>query len=867
MSFKNVNHLPVLARFILRRMSIYNNRHSIIENFNETYQEIRNKEGALKANTWCWLSILKSLMEYIKMSLLWRFVMLNNYIKIALRNIRRHMGYSVINISGLVLGLSCFILVSLFVQYELSYDKYHKHYDRIYRIINHQPEKNYLNSDDFGWTQGPLAPTLMERYPEFESAARINMFHNQLVVHGGESFLLDDFYFADPEIFDIFSFELVHGDPKKALENPNSIILSETTAQKIFGSRNPLGKILKHENSSDLIVTGVLRDMPHNSHFRMESLMPFKKYLEIRPMNAERWNPGWYCYTYCLLKKGVEPGPLERKIIPLSEEIFKINRIESRLLLQPLERIHLYSNINGEIQANGNIKYVILFSSIAFLMLIVACINFMNLGAVRSVQRGREVAVRMVVGAQRSQLIRQFLGETIMQTAIAFILSLAVVWLVLPLFNVFFERDIPFSLLGSLKFFLILIALVLFTGIFSGSYPAFIVSSVKPFAALRGTLARGSRGFSLRPVLVVFQFAISMVLIICSLVVKNQVVYIQKKDVGYIKDRIVVIRLRDREIRDKIGTIKAEILKNPNVLAVSGSNYLPNSMTSFNRFPKPGHLDESLLTIYTAYVDYDFVDLYGLKLAQGRNFSKEFISDVREAVLVNETAAKALGWEKLNGQRLEHRHGYSPEIIGVLKDFNFQSLHNEISPLCFYLSSNAAYRLSVKIKGQNIPDTLKFIRSRIDAVSADYPFEYRFFDDIFNQTYRNERKLGSLFMVCSGLAVFIACLGLFGLVAFTAAQRTREIGVRKVLGASVPNIIQLLSNEFLKWVLLANILSWPAAYYAMSRWLRSFAYRVDVKVGVFVASALVTFIIALVTLSFQAIRAAAADPVDSLRYE
>jgi len=866
-SAKKNHRLPAPARFILERMSLYNDRHSIIENFEESYQAIRKAKGSLEAKTWCWISVLRSLMEYISLSMRWRWVMWNNYLKIALRNIRRHMGYSVINMSGLVLGLSCFILISLFVMYELSYDRHHEHSDRIYRIINHQPEKNYMNSDDFGWTQGPLAPVLMDRYPEFESVARINLFQNQLVVRDDDSFLLNDFYFADPEIFDIFSLDLLHGDPESALENPDSIILSETTSRKIFGSGNPVGRILKYGNSGDLIVTGVLKDMPHNSHFRMESLMPFRKYLELRPMNAERWNPGWYCYTYCLLREGVDPGALEGKIIPLSQEIFEINRIESRLLLQPIERIHLYSHINGEIQANGDIKHVVLFYSIAFLILIIACINYMNLGIARSVQRGREVGVRKVVGAQKSQLVQQFLGESIIQTALAFVLSLAVVRLVLPSFNMFFDRDIPFNLLGSLKFLLILFALVLLTGLFSGSYPSFIMSAFKPIAALRGRPDQRSRRFSLRPILVVFQFTISIVLIICTLVVKKQLDFIHKTDVGYTRDRIVVLRLRDRELRDNIGTIKAELVKNPDVLAVSGSNYLPNSMTSFNRFPKPDHVDPSLLTIYTNYVDYDYVDLYGLELVQGRNFSKDYVSDPDEAVLINETAARALGWDRLDGQRLEHRHGVSPEIIGVLKDFNFQSLHNEIAPLCFYLDPDSAYMLSIKIRGDDIPDTLRFIQSRIEAISSAYPFEYRFFDDIFDQAYRAERKLGSLFLVCSGLAVFIACLGLFGLVAFTAAQRTKEIGIRKVLGASVPNIVRLLSNEFLQWVLLANILSWPIAYFAMSGWLRGFAFRVDIGPGVFLLSALITFFIALATLTSQSIKAAAADPVDSLRYE
>jgi putative ABC transport system permease protein len=444
---------------------------------------------------------------------------------------------------------------------------------------------------------------------------------------------------------------------------------------------------------------------------------------------------------------------------------------------------------------------------------------------------------------------------------------MALVGIILPAFNVFFERDINLNTLGSLKYSLFLLAFILFTGIASGSYPAFIISSFKPMASLRGTLSRGTKGFALRSVLVVFQFAISIILIISTQVVKNQLVFIENKDVGFTKDRIVILRLRDRELRRNIETIKTKLLNNPRVLSVAGSNYLPNNITSFNRYPRPDNSDKSLLTIYTAYVGYDFINLFNIQLTQGRNFSRDFVSDQDGAVLINESAARALGWNKLEGQRLKHRGERYPEIVGILKDFNFQSLHNEISPLCLYLSPSKSFYLSVKIKGNEIPETLKHIQGQIEAVSTDYPFEYQFFDDVFDQSYRNEQKLGSLFMTCAFLAVFIACLGLLGLVAFTAEQRTKEIGIRKVLGASTANIILLLSKQFFKWIILANILSWPVAYYAMHRWLQNFAYRVNIGIGIFVASAFIAFFIALTTLSYQSVKTATANPVDSLRYE
>ena len=833
----------------------------------ETFARTAGEKGLFRARLWYWGQCFDAVIKNTTFDAVWSLSMIKNYLKITLRNIRKHKGYSLINISGLVLGLASFILVSLYVQYEFSYDKYHERFDRIYRVINYQPEKNYMNSDYFAWTQGPLAPALMEDYPEVESAVRVNNFNNILIGHAEDTFLIDEIYFTDPEIFDIFSLDFLLGDPATALDNPDSIVLSSTLARKIFGSRNPMGEILTYGSTRNLAVTGIMKDMPSNSHFRMECIVPFSVYLELREMNAENWTPGWYCYTYCLLEEGASPGVLEDKLTALSAEVFKINKIESRLVLQPIGEIHLHSDINGEISANGSFKYVILFSSIAFLILIIACMNYMNLGTARSAQRGREVGMRKVVGAKKNQLVKQFLGESMVLTLISFILSLAVVAVVLPAFNAFFERAITFDLLDGLKFSWILAALILFTGIVSGGYPAFLISSFNPINAIRGNLSPGHRGTALRSILVVFQFSISIALIISTLVVKSQLSFIQETDVGYSRDRIVVLRLKDRQLWRNKEAVKQELLKNPQITAVSGSNYLPNHITSFNRFPRPDGSEESLLTIYTAYVDYDFLDLFNIELDQGRNFSRDYSTDIRGAVLLNQAAFRALGWERLGGQRLRHRGTTNPEIIGIMKDFNFQSLHNEISPLCLYLDPGVPYILSVKIRGNRIPETLKYIQTSLEAVSDDYPFEYQFFDDAFNGLYRTEQKLGNLFVVCAGLAVFLACLGLLGLVAFTAEQRTKEIGIRKVMGASVSSIIGLLSRQFLRWVLLANILSWPVAYYVMYNWLENFAYRVNMGIVVFVFSSLITLLIAFLTLSIQSIKAATADPVDSLRYE
>lgn len=838
---------------------------SKLGDFLEIYAASLEERGRIKTRLWFWRYLIRTIPKYLKDSLAINMTMLGNNLKITLRNLAAHKGSSLIKISGLVVGLASFILISLFVRYEFSFDRYHARSDRIYRVIQHQPEKNYINSDYFCATQGSLGPALMERFPEVESAVRLESFPHVLIFNDDKSFTEDNFFYADPQIFDVFDIPLLRGASRAALGRPHSVLISNRIAKKYFGNSNPVGEVLRHQNARDLLIAGVFEDMPSNSHFRMDFLASFKLYQEIQPFDAGKWTPGWYCKTYCLLKPGADPAALEQKLAALSAEVFKLNNIESRLVLQPLHRIHLFSNINLEFTANGSIRHVYLFSFVAFLILLIACINYMNLGTARSLRRGKEVGIRKVVGAHKSQLVAQFLGESIMITLVAFGLSLFLVRMILPAFNTFMERDIPFRFLGGMEFLIFLPALILLTGLASGSYPAFLLSSFKPITILRGSHILNPKGSFLRHTLVVFQFAVSITLFISTLVVRDQLKFISRKDVGFSKDQILVFNVRGRELRDNLPALKMELLNHPNILQAAVSNQLPNNITSFNRFEHPKHADAPLLTLYTSHVDPDFVELYDIEIVQGRNFSREFSSDERGAILINQAAARALEWESPVGQRLRHRSDRSPVVVGVLKDFNFHSLHNEIAPLCLYQTSTG-YRLSLKIRGENIPETLSFIRSRMKPLTS-YPVEHRFFDEVFARAYRAEQRMADLFTICALLAVFIACLGLIGLVTFTAEQRTREIGIRKVLGASVSSIFQLLTMQFLKWVLLANLISWPIAYITMHRWLRNFAFRTDLGVGPFAVSALFALGLALLTLSGKSIRAATADPIESLRYE
>lgn len=858
---------PRLAEWILKRVYARRAHDTRLGDFGEIFNEIIKEKNVFMAWIWYWNQTFKSFFLRTKNSLFWRLEMFMNYLKIALRNMKRHKGYSFIYIAGMAIGITCSILILLYVQYELSYDKYHKNYDRIYRVIQYQPEKKYLSSDYFAPTQAPLGPELMNRYPEVISATRINLFSNVLISSRKSSFLEPNIFFADPEIFEIFSFELLKGDRHTALNDPYSMVISERMAEKYFGSEDPVGKVIRYQNSDEFRITGVLKNIPENSHLKMEFIASFKSYTDMRWYNPDRWEPGWFCYTYCLLHQDTDPIALENKLVSLSDEVFEINHIKSQLVLQPLSKIHLYSNINREISDNADIRFIYILSFTAFVILLIACINYMNLATARSAQRGKEVGIRKVVGAQKIQLIKQFIGESLVFIFSALILSILFVLIFLPTFNSFFERNITFNVGDNLQFILILFMLIISTGIISGSYPALFISSFKPVTALKGTFSKRSKSAVFRNFLVVIQFSITIIFIICTLVVRKQLKYIRNVDVGYNKDQIVVLVVRDSSALLNNETIKTEFLKNPNILKISSSSCLPNSITSFQP-DWPNDQIGNKVTVYVGHVDYDFTDLYDIKVTKGRNFSRDFPTDENRAILLNEAAVKSLGWESTLGRMVSH-YG-SPgavEIIGIVKNFNFQSLHTKIKPLYLYLDPSGGNYLSVKIKASNIPETIEFLRAGMKRFSPNYPFEYYFFDDVFDMAYRAEQRMESIFSTFAFLSIFIACLGLLGLVSFVAEQKTKEIGIRKVLGASATNIISLLSKKFIKWIIVANVVAWPIAHYFMNKWLQNFAYGIDFSLWIFALATVLALFIAFLTISFQTIKAATANPVDSLRYE
>lgn len=792
--------------------------------------------------------------------------MLRNYFVVAWRNLLRHKLYSLINISGLAVGMASCILILLYVRHELSYERFHENAEQIYRASLERPSGSRNVS-----TPLPLAPTLVEEFPEVVRAVRLFNPDNPvpLVRHGNRRFYEKNFFFADADIFELFSFSLIQGDPQRALADPFSVVLTEETARKYFGDQEPLGKTIHFKNWLDLKVTGVLRDLPANTDFRFDFLTSFatvEKWLGSERMR--NWH-NTMCYTYVQLQEGSGTGALEEKLPAFVEEHFNKNeKIARNLHLQQLTRVHLYSSQSG-------IQRVYVFSTIAFFLLLVACINYVNLATARSGTRAREVGMRKVVGARRAQLVQQFIGESVCLTLIAFILALVLVEMTLPAFRSFVGKNVVFAY-GNAQVLIGLAGILLGTGVLSGGYPTFFLSGLRPVEVLKGRSKTGRTGFWLRKVLVVGQFSLSIALIIGTAVTFSQLDYVKTQDLGFDEEQVIVAPLRVQELRQAPEALKEELLESPYVVNVAGAALLPGGpvgRTSFQATSAP--LVSEPTTLSMLWVDADFIGTLGIRMKAGRDFSAGLASDADQAFIINQAAVKRLGWESPEeaiGQPFERIHGpdsgerASGAIIGVVEDFHFQSLRSEIEPLVIHLWPWLNY-LVVRVRAEQMPETLAYMERIWESFDPDHPFEYSFLDETFAALYRMDERQGQVFGIFAALAVLIACLGLFGLAAFTAEQRTKEIGIRKVLGASVAYIVVLLSKEFTWLVIIANGIAWPLAYYAMRRWLENFAYRIELELEVFVLGGLLALGIACLTVSIQAIKAALSNPVNALRYE
>lgn len=788
--------------------------------------------------------------------------MFKNYFLIALRIINRQKMYSILNIAGLAIGMAAFLLIALYTQYELGFDRYHQNADRIYRMVR----------EDRTLTPAPLGPALTESFADVEAVARIIQDKNTLISRGDAHFLEAEFYWAGADIFKIFSLPFIHGDPESALKNPSSIVISQSTARKYFGDQNPLGETLNVDDRMDFKVTGVFADMPANSHFLMDVIVPYEDYFKATGNDITNWNSN-FTYTYFMLRDGASSvalqGDIHRVIeIPLLEKYGVPKPYpEAFYFVQSIKDIHLNSHREQEISVNNDMMYILLFSSIAVLILFIACINYVNLTTARSTRRGREVGMRKVVGAQRIQLIQQFMGESFFLILLALALTMMIISLVLPVFNNLVERQLSMASMAEPQFLLMIVATVMFVSLLAGGYPAINISGFKPITILQGVLATGKKGRSLRNTLVLFQFSVTIALFICTLTINNQLEFVNSYDVGYSKDNIINVKIRDGAVRRNIEAIKTELLQSPDVVGITASGRLPNDIDGFTSRALNPRLPDQEFTIYYNTADYDFVDLYDIQIVEGRNFSRDLTSDEQGVFLVNEAAVRAGEWESPLQQTMTHWSGETGKVVGVMKDFHLRSLHSPIEPLYIFLAPENFSYLSLKVKPTGIPATLEYVEAVLKKFSPNFPFEYAFFDQEFAKAYHPEQRMVNIFSSFAILAIIVACLGLFGLSAFTAQQRTREIGIRKVMGASVARITVLLSREFIRWVILANLIAWPVAYVVMDRWLQNFTLQAGQSPWYFLLAAVMALVIAVLTVSVLSVRAASASPIKALRHE
>ena len=783
--------------------------------------------------------------------------MLKNYLKISLRNFRRQKLYSLINVGGLAIGLACTFLILSWVQNELSYDNFHKNKNEIYRVIFD------LKSGQSAGVCGALAPALKQEIPEIKNYTRA-WIGGQWQIHYNEKKLLEKSLYVDPSFLEIFSFPLIERDPRSALAESHSIVITKDIARKLFGNSDPMGKVIYINNRYDkkeaFNITGVVEDVPKNSHIQFDFLFSFNLLKEwYRPTFGEAWS-NYSFATYVLVQKGSNISNLNKKIT----ECYNNHKPQNpqKLKLQPLSKIYLNADIKNYLGPVGNIKYVRIFSIIAFFVLLIACMNFMNLSTAMSIRRAKEIGVRKVFGAYKKQIIYQYLFEACLFAFAALPVSFVLIELFrLPFQNItgnnleinFFNPGLVFTA----------IFIVLLTGFLAGSYPAWYLSSFHPALTLKGRLKSERSGILIRRMFIVIQFSLSVIIISSTIIISKQMEFIQKKNLGFAKENLLYTFTPGFNN----DVIRNELLKNPQIVNVGASGFqLDNIVWDKKIIDWSGRRSDEEVSINILEVGYHFLRTYKMHMAEGRYYSKEHTTDKADAIIVNEAAVQAMNLKSPVGKTM-NLFGKSQTIIGVVKNFNFESLHSKIEPIALILYPKQLRCLGIRLKAENMAGTINYVKRVLSKAYPNYVFEYHFLDQNIEELYKAENQRAELFSTFSFISIFISCLGLFGLASFTAERKTKEIGIRKVLGATVPGMVSMLSIDFIKWVFIANIIAWPVAYYFMNKWLQDFAYRININWWAFVLSGGIALVIALATVSFQAVKAALANPVDSLRYE
>ncbi|MCP4723974.1 MAG: FtsX-like permease family protein [bacterium] len=785
--------------------------------------------------------------------------MLNNYLKITFRNIRRNKGYTFINITGLAIGMACCIMMLLWVQDELNFDRFHEEADDIYRVTAKQ-------GDSFGFTATParLGPALKKDFPDISNSTRIKSTWRVLLKTDDKAVYESRFYFADPEIFEIFSFPFVIGDPATALSDPGSIVLTESKAKQIFGDEDPVGKIIRYGESLVFTVSGVMKDIPNNSSIKFDFIAPFSAYEKL-DNRLDDW--GRFDFqTYVFLGENADQQQTE---VNIKDYLSKYKRTSYKLKLQPLTGIHLYDTEGGM----GDIIYVYIFTSIAVFVLVIGCINFINLTTARAGRKAKEVGLRKVVGARRKDLVKQLLGESVIFALIALVFAIIIAGLVMPAFNTISGKELSLNFADNFQALTGLIIIALVTGIFSGVYPAFFLSSFQPVKVLKSISESGmNRGAVLRKSLVLLQYSISIILIVSTLIVYDQLDYIRNSKLGFNKEHLVYIPMNTNTF-NQYYAVKDELQKNADVIGVTATEALPTYMANWsNIYRWDGKETEGPVRMNSCSIDRNFIEFFDMKIIEGTDLSEDNSTESR-VFIVNEEAVRQMGMTDPIGKRMNLWGKYNSRIIGVVEDFHFRPLTQEIEPIILHFSPGEHNRptsfsyICVRINSMNMMETMDYLEETVKTFAPEYPFEYGFLDERIDNMYRAERRMGTVFGNFAVLAILISCLGLFGLVSFMAEQRKKEIGIRKVLGAAVSTIVLLISREFVLLAAAANVIAWPVAYFVMDRWLQSFAYRVNIEWMVFLLSAALAILITLLTIAFQSIKAAVANPVKSLRYE
>ena len=849
-----------IGYWLLCRFLGKSDHYTLIGDFEELYAEMAMEKGIFFAFIWYWGQILKSLPTFISNLIYWSGQMIKHYLKIVLRNIRRHKGYSFINITGLAIGMACCLLITIWVLDELSYDKFHEKSANLYRVEENQDYsgRNY----HVCVTPYPLAPALKADIPEIADATRYFWTGGLLFRYKDKAFFEDDIRAVDPSFLNMFSYPLIKGDKNTALDSPYSLVINQEIAAKYFGEEDPLGKVISVNNEYDFTVTGLMKNVPHNSHLQFSMLIPYE-FMKDTGKTRETDFGSNSIFTFIQLDEKASVDQVNKKIHGFIRD--RNPESVTSLMLMPYTRLHLHQYFGWESSGEA-IQYVYIFSIIALFVLLIACINFMNLSTARSANRAKEVGLRKVVGALKGHLIRQFYGESVLFALIALILAVGIVILLLPAFSSVADKPLSWNVTGIGMILAGLAAITLFTGLVAGSYPALFLSAFQPVRVLRGRIKSGAASSQFRKILVVIQFSLSILLIIGTTVVYKQMNYMKNRRLGWDKEHLVYIPLRS-ELQKSYPTLKSELAKDSRILGVTGTWMLPTHLGSnAGGADWEGKDPNQEVLIGINPVDFDFIETLGIEMAEGRSFSREYSSDLSKTFIVNEEVAKLMGKESVIGERFSFV-GVKGAIVGVMKNFHYKPVREKIEPLAIIVDPEQINYVLIRIPPENIPVSLKLIENTWNRIIPNYPFEYHFLNQIFDSMYRAEAKIGTLLKYFAILAVFIACLGLFGLASFTAEQRTKEIGIRKVLGANVSQVTLLLCREFFLLVLLANIIAWPSAYFIMKHWLQSYAYRTSLGLFIFIAALAAALLVALLSVSFQAVKAALSHPADSLRYE